>query len=61
MVKASRDIPINKKAYGAIMPELIDPTTKLPMTAARGILKDSRWWVDNRSRVSDQWAKWILI
>lgn len=60
MVKASMDIPINKKAYGAIAAELIDPATKLPMTTARGILKDSRWWADNRAKVSDAWGKWIL-
>lgn len=60
MVKASMDIPANRKAYGTIPPELIDPATKQPMTTARGILKNSRWWADNRVKVSDQWAKWIL-
>jgi putative spermidine/putrescine transport system substrate-binding protein len=60
LIKASKDVPVNKKAYSAIAPDLLDPATNMPWTASKGFIKDARWWADNRGKVSDYWAKWIL-
>lgn len=60
LVAVSKDIPVNEKAYGAIAPELIDPATRLPWTASKGMVKNTRWWADNRQAVSEIWAKWVL-
>ncbi|MCC6193238.1 MAG: ABC transporter substrate-binding protein, partial [Burkholderiales bacterium] len=57
---ANRELPINRKAYGSIAPELIDPASGKPWTTSRGIVKDARWWADNRQRVSEAWSKWVI-
>ncbi len=57
---AFRELPINRKAYGSISRELIDPATGTPWSTSRGIVKDARWWADNRQRVAEVWNKWII-
>lgn len=59
-LNANREFPINRKAYGGVSRDLIDPDTGKPWTVSRGITKDARWWADNRQRVSERWSKWII-
>lgn len=59
-LSAAKDIPANKKAYGSIAKELIDPATNLPWTTSKGFIKNARWWADNRQVVSDAWSKWVI-
>ena len=59
-LSAAKDIPANKKAYAAIAKELIDPATNQPWTTSKGIVKNARWWADNRQAVSDYWSKWVI-
>ena len=60
LIRVSKDVPVNKKAYPAIAPDLVDPATNLPWTASKGFVKNARWWADNRDKVGEYWAKWIL-
>jgi putative spermidine/putrescine transport system substrate-binding protein len=53
-------IPVNTKAYGATAKELIDPATKTPWTRSKGFLLDINWWAQNREKVGQTWAKWII-
>lgn len=53
-------IPVNVKAYGATSKELIDPATKTPWTRSKGFVLDINWWADNRVKVGETWAKWII-
>ncbi|GAB1389684.1 MAG: hypothetical protein AMXMBFR78_20510 [Rubrivivax sp.] len=59
-LNADREFPINRKAYGGVSKDLVDPETGKPWTVSRGITKDARWWADNRQRVSERWSKWII-
>src|SRR5215208_113341 len=58
-MRAYKAIPVNKKAYGATAPELLDPTTKLPWTA-QGYYRNIEWWAENRTKVNAYWSKWII-
>jgi len=50
--------PTNKKAMQYVAK---DVAAKLPNNYAdRYFLQDSKWWADNRARVAQIWAKWIL-
>jgi putative spermidine/putrescine transport system substrate-binding protein len=53
-------IPVNTKAYGATSKDVIDPATKTPYTRSKGFLLDINWWADNRVKVGETWAKWII-
>ena len=53
-------IPVNTKAYGATSRDLIDPATKTPWTRSKGFLLDINWWAQNREKVGQYWAKWII-
>jgi putative spermidine/putrescine transport system substrate-binding protein len=53
-------IPVNTKAYGATSKDLIDPATKTPWTRSKGFLLDINWWAQNREKVGQYWAKWIV-
>ena len=50
-MRAYKAIPVNKKAYGATAPELIDPNTKQPWTA-QGYYRNIEWWAENRTKVN---------
>ena len=58
-MRAYKAIPVNKKAYPATAPELLDPKTKLPWTKA-GFRRDIDWWAANRTKVNAVWQKWVL-
>jgi hypothetical protein len=51
---------VNKKAYGATAPELLDPATKLPWTQSQGYYRNIEWWAENRTKVNAYWSKWII-
>jgi putative spermidine/putrescine transport system substrate-binding protein len=53
-------IPVNTKAYGATSKDLIDPSTNTPWTRSKGFVLDINWWADNRVKVGEYWAKWIV-
>lgn len=55
-----KGIPVNVKAYGATPKDLIDPATKTPWTRSKGFLLDINWWAQNREKVGQAWAKWII-
>lgn len=59
IVRESGDIPVNRQAHHAIDKAQLD-ADGVPWTQSRGILKDSRWWADNRQQVSARWARWVL-
>jgi putative spermidine/putrescine transport system substrate-binding protein len=59
-LKAYKAIPVNQKAYPETSPQLLDPATKLPWTKSKGFQNDIEWWAENRTKVSDQWSKWVL-
>lgn len=58
-MSAYKAIPVNKKAYGATAPELIDPQTNEPWTQA-GFYRNIEWWAENRTEVNKVWSKWII-
>jgi putative spermidine/putrescine transport system substrate-binding protein len=58
-MRAYKAIPVNRKAYGATPPELIDPKTNQPWTAA-GFYRNIEWWAENRTKVNGVWSKWII-
>ncbi|MEQ1806667.1 MAG: ABC transporter substrate-binding protein [Burkholderiaceae bacterium] len=53
-------IPVNTKAYAATSKDLIDPATKTPWTRSKGFVLDINWWAQNREKVGQTWAKWII-
>lgn len=57
---AYKAVPVNRKAYAATAPELIDPASNLPWTTAKGFVRDIEWWAENRRRVNELWSKWII-
>ena len=59
-MRAYKAIPVNKKAYPATAPELLDPATKQPWTQSKGFHRDIEWWAENRTRVNGVWSKWII-
>ena len=59
-MKPYKAVPVNKKAYGATAPELLDPDTKVPWTTSKGFLRDIKWWAENRTKVNTVWSSWIL-
>jgi putative spermidine/putrescine transport system substrate-binding protein len=59
-LRAYKAIPVNKKAYSDLAPQLVDPETKLPWTKSKGFRQDIVWWAKNRSKVNDAWSQWIV-
>jgi len=53
-------IPVNTKAYAATSKDLIDPATGTPWTRSKGFVLDIDWWSQNRQKVGQHWAKWII-
>jgi len=52
-------VPVNKQAYGATAPELLDPETGTPFTISRGFVRDIKWWAENRAEINNLWSAWI--
>lgn len=48
------------RTYPQMLPQLVDPATKLPWTVSNGFRNDIVWWADNRVKVSEYWNKWVL-
>jgi putative spermidine/putrescine transport system substrate-binding protein len=59
-LRAYKAIPVNKKAYAGLSPQLIDPATKLPWTKSKGFRQDIEWWAKNRTKVDQAWSQWVL-
>lgn len=59
-LNANNEFPINRKAYATMSKELIDPQSGKPWTVSQGVMKNARWWADNRQKVSERWGRWIL-
>ncbi len=59
-MRAYKAIPVNRKAYGATAPELLDPASNLPWTQTQGYYRNIEWWSDNRTKVNEYWSKWII-
>ena len=53
-------IPANRKALPAVARELVDPATGQLLVQSKGFMRDVGWWANNKKRVSDYWAQWIL-
>ena len=58
-MRAYKAIPVNRKAYAATPPGLIDPKTRQPWTEA-GFHRNIEWWAENRTKVNSVWSKWII-
>jgi putative spermidine/putrescine transport system substrate-binding protein len=58
-MRAYKAVPVNKKAYGATAPELVNPQTNQPWTQS-GFNRNIEWWAENRSRVNSAWSNWIV-
>jgi putative spermidine/putrescine transport system substrate-binding protein len=58
-MRAYKAVPVNKKAYAATAPELINPQTNQPWTQS-GFNRNIEWWAENRNRVNGAWSKWIV-
>lgn len=52
-------VPVNRRAYDATAPELLDPESGTPLTISRGFVRDIKWWAENRGEVNDRWSIWI--
>lgn len=58
-MRAYKAVPVNRKAYGATAPELIDPKTGKPWTDG-GFVRNIEWWAENRTKVNGIWSKWVI-
>ena len=59
-MQAYKAIPVNRKAYGAMARQLVDPETNLPWTTSKGFVQDIHWWARNRPKVNEYWSRWII-
>lgn len=59
-LSANNEFTINRKTYKTMPRDLVDPQTGKPWTVSQGVMKDARWWADNRQKVGERWSKWII-
>lgn len=52
--------PVTTAAYTALTAEVRDKIPGGERTKEHGFLLNARWWAENRAKVGEEWAKWML-
>src|SRR5215467_4735893 len=52
--------PTNRQAFKFIPADVAARLPSSPELKAKAFLQNGSWWADNRSKVSERWAQWLL-
>ncbi len=52
--------PVNLKARAQLPPSIRDNVAGAAKYAQSSFLLNAQWWADNRPKVAERWAKWVI-